>query len=215
MDVLFAFTGDKFAVVVSDTTSVQQIIVQKDDEEKTLDLDSHKLLAMSGPKGDCVHFGEYVQANMKLYELKNGHKLSTHAAMSFIRGELAAALRKGPYQVNMLLAGCASILPPSLPSRCRVLRAASGRSDRAPRSRLSPRARDVVMIPNSEHASSASDHRKVAVTLPWKYSERRAERASKRAPRRPLARASALALAARSAGNPSVAHDLHGWRERV
>ena len=31
MDVLFAFTGDKFAVVVSDTTSVQQIIVQKDD----------------------------------------------------------------------------------------------------------------------------------------------------------------------------------------
>lgn len=127
MDVLFAFTGDKFAVVVSDTTSVQQIIVQKDDEEKTLDLDSHKLLAMSGPKGDCVHFGEYVQANMKLYELKNGHKLSTHAAMSFIRGELAAALRKGPYQVNMLLAGCASIRRLRLRSfpRVRIVRSSS------------------------------------------------------------------------------------------
>jgi 20S proteasome subunit beta 4 len=31
MDVLFAFVGDKFAVVVTDTTSVQQIIIQKDD----------------------------------------------------------------------------------------------------------------------------------------------------------------------------------------
>jgi 20S proteasome alpha/beta subunit len=127
MDVLFAFTGDKFAVVVSDTTSVQQIIVQKDDEEKTLDLDSHKLLAMSGPKGDCVHFGEYVQANMKLYELKNGHKLSTHAAMSFIRGELAAALRKGPYQVNMLLAGCAraSVRRLRFLRRVRIVRSSS------------------------------------------------------------------------------------------
>merc|ERR1712216_998371 len=51
MDVLFAFTGDKFAVVVSDTTSVQQIIVQKDDMEKIMDLDSHKLLACPAPRG--------------------------------------------------------------------------------------------------------------------------------------------------------------------
>ena len=35
MDVLFAFTGYKFAVVVSDTSSVQQIIVQKDDMERS------------------------------------------------------------------------------------------------------------------------------------------------------------------------------------
>lgn len=105
MDVVFGFVGDKFAVVVTDTVSVQQIIVQKDDMEKTLDLDSHKLMAMSGPKGDCVYFGEYIQANMKLYELKNGSKLSTHAAANFTRNNLAESLRKGPYQVNILLAG--------------------------------------------------------------------------------------------------------------
>ena len=86
MDVIFGFVGDKFAVVVSDTMAVQQIIINKDDEDKTLELDSHKLMAMSGPKGDCVYFGEYIQANMKLYEL-------------------AESLRKGPYQVNILLAG--------------------------------------------------------------------------------------------------------------
>mmetsp|Transcript_9024 Transcript_9024/g.22623 ORF Transcript_9024/g.22623 Transcript_9024/m.22623 type:complete len:211 (+) Transcript_9024:227-859(+) len=105
MDVLFAFTGDKFAVVVSDTTSVQQIIIQKDDMEKILDLDSHKLMGMTGPKGDCSNFSEYIQVNMKLYELKNQSKLTTHAAANFTRNELAASLRKGPYQVNILLAG--------------------------------------------------------------------------------------------------------------
>ena len=105
MDVIFGFVGDKFAVVVSDTMAVQQIIINKDDEDKTLELDSHKLMAMSGPKGDCVYFGEYIQANMKLYELRNGMKLSTHAASSYTRNQLAESLRKGPYQVNLLLAG--------------------------------------------------------------------------------------------------------------
>jgi hypothetical protein len=105
MDVVFGFLGDGFAVIVTDTTSVQQIIIQKDDMEKTLDLDSHKLMALSGPKGDCTYFGEYIQANMKLYELKNGAKLSTHAAANFTRNNLAESLRKGPYQVNILLAG--------------------------------------------------------------------------------------------------------------
>jgi 20S proteasome alpha/beta subunit len=57
MDVLFAFTGDKFAVVVSDTIAVQQIIVQKDDMEKIMDLDSHKVLGLTGPKGDCCETG--------------------------------------------------------------------------------------------------------------------------------------------------------------
>lgn len=34
-----------------------------------------------------------------------GTKLSTHAQANFARGELAAALRRGPYQVNVLLGG--------------------------------------------------------------------------------------------------------------
>ena len=44
--------------------------------------------------------------NINLYELANaGTKLSTHAQANFARGEMAAALRKGPFQVNVLLAG--------------------------------------------------------------------------------------------------------------
>lgn len=48
----------------------------------------------------------YVSKNINLYEISNaGTKLSTHAQANFARGELAAALRKGPFQVNVLLAG--------------------------------------------------------------------------------------------------------------
>lgn len=43
---------------------------------------------------------------MKLYELENdGTKLSTRAQANYCRNELAAALRKGPYQVDVLLGG--------------------------------------------------------------------------------------------------------------
>lgn len=42
---------------------------------------------------------------MKLYELSNDISLSTHAQANFCRGELAKALRQGPYQVNVLLGG--------------------------------------------------------------------------------------------------------------
>jgi 20S proteasome subunit beta 4 len=48
----------------------------------------------------------FVSKNINLYELSNdGTKLSTHAQANYARGELATALRKGPFQVNVLLAG--------------------------------------------------------------------------------------------------------------
>ena len=61
--------------------------------------------AERGAQADTVCFTEYVQKNMALYEITNGIKLSTPAAASFVRNELAVALRKGPYQTNLLLGG--------------------------------------------------------------------------------------------------------------
>merc|ERR1712023_589161 len=45
------------------------------------------------------------QKNMTLYELHGDMKLSTHATANFMRRQLATALRKGPYQTNILLGG--------------------------------------------------------------------------------------------------------------
>lgn len=57
-----------------------------------MELDSSKIIAGSGTPADCVNFNEYVQRNLKLYELNNGISLNTTAAANFIRGEVSCSL---------------------------------------------------------------------------------------------------------------------------
>ena len=68
-------------------------------------IDGNKLIGAAGPAADRVHFLEYIEKNVALYGLRAGHRLSTHATAQFTRNELAEALRKGPYQVNLLIGG--------------------------------------------------------------------------------------------------------------
>jgi 20S proteasome subunit beta 4 len=111
MDYLMGIRGKDFVMVVADTTAVQQIITIKHDEEKIVPVDadveanSQKLIAMSGEPGDRVQFSEFVIANVRLYALRNDRRLSTHAVAHFTRRELATALRRNPYQTNLLIAG--------------------------------------------------------------------------------------------------------------
>jgi 20S proteasome alpha/beta subunit len=53
-----------------------------------MELDSHKLLVGAGTPADTNNFLELIQKNMKLYELNNDTKLTTHAAAYFTRGEV-------------------------------------------------------------------------------------------------------------------------------
>ena len=98
-------TFPSYAIVASDASAGRSILVFKHDQDKIVELDSHKLLVGAGTYADSVNFTEYVQKNLKLYELNNDLKMGTSAAANFIRNELATALRKGPYQTNLLLAG--------------------------------------------------------------------------------------------------------------
>lgn len=77
-----------------DSAAVQQIITIKNDEEKLVPVDQHKLFSLSGEAGDRVHFSEFIIANVKLYALRNGQDLSTHAVAHFTRKELATAIRQ-------------------------------------------------------------------------------------------------------------------------
>lgn len=65
-------------------------------------------------QADCVSFVEYIQKNIALYSFRTGLKLSTSAAASYVRMQLAEALRKNPYQVNLLIAGWDDASGPSL-----------------------------------------------------------------------------------------------------
>ena len=44
MDVLFGLVGDGFVLLVSDTSRVQSIVVQRTSLDKIVQLDSHKLM---------------------------------------------------------------------------------------------------------------------------------------------------------------------------
>ena len=53
-----------------------------------------------------MQFAEFIQANIKLYSMRNDTDLRPPAVASFVRGELARSLRsRKPYTVNSLLGG--------------------------------------------------------------------------------------------------------------
>ena len=79
-----------------------------------MELDSHKLLVGNGQSCDTVNFTEFIEKNVKLYELNNDVGLNTHSTANFIRRELATALRRGPFQTNLLLGGFDEGVGPSL-----------------------------------------------------------------------------------------------------
>lgn len=104
-DFLCGIRGKDFVMVCSDTTAVQSIVVMKQDEDKLVPVDSHKLFAVSGEAGDRVNFSEYIIANVRLYALRNGATLSTKAVANYTRSELATALRKVRWRRQATL-GC-------------------------------------------------------------------------------------------------------------
>ena len=93
-------------ILAADQSNARSILMYQSNLDKITKLSSHSALGVSGPNADLVNFSEYISKNLALYKLSNdGLQLSTHAQANYCRGELAAALRKGPYQVNCLLGG--------------------------------------------------------------------------------------------------------------
>jgi len=111
-DVLLGLVGKDFVLIAADSGVSRSIVVYKDSEDKIIELSSNKLIGCAGPAADRVHFGEYIAKNVKLYELRSGGiPLSTHATAEFSRTQLAEALRKGPYQCNLLIGGVDKSIP--------------------------------------------------------------------------------------------------------
>lgn len=104
-DSLIGLVGSDFVLLAADAAVSRSVLKMKLDEDKIMELDSHKLLGGVGPHGDRVHFTEFVQRNLKLYRFRNSLTLGMHATANFVRTELATALRQAPYQVNLLLGG--------------------------------------------------------------------------------------------------------------
>lgn len=126
---LLGITGKDFTLIAASKAAMRGATILKASDDKTRELNSHSLMAFSGEAGDTgmeeivlhscwiapwnilltvgvVQFAEFIQANVQLYSMRNNMELSPSATASFVRGELARALRsRRPYTVNLLLGG--------------------------------------------------------------------------------------------------------------
>lgn len=133
MDSVFGFEGADFVLLCADRTSARSIVAFKHDEDKVRGclrpcpppfyflpfpsnplpfpslqirtLDKFKIAASAGPQADCSSFVELIQRNISLTAFRTGLTMSTKSVASYIKTTLAEALRKNPYQVNLLVAG--------------------------------------------------------------------------------------------------------------
>eukprot|EP00930_Biecheleria_cincta_P069268 TRINITY_DN5701_c3_g1_i1.p1 TRINITY_DN5701_c3_g1~~TRINITY_DN5701_c3_g1_i1.p1 ORF type:complete len:193 (+),score=50.25 TRINITY_DN5701_c3_g1_i1:110-688(+) len=103
-EAMFAVAGKDFVIIAADSQAAFSIIRIKHDADKIWQV-GQMLFACSGPPADTANFMEFIEKNIKLHELRTGLPLSTKAAASFTRNELATALRKGPFQTDLLIAG--------------------------------------------------------------------------------------------------------------
>jgi len=106
MEVLLGIGGKDFILIATSKAAMRGPTILKATDDKTRVLNDHNLIAFSGEAGDTVQFAEYIQANVRLYSTRFAVALKPEPTASFVRGELAQALRsRKPYTVNLLLAG--------------------------------------------------------------------------------------------------------------
>ncbi|KAL9655514.1 hypothetical protein ABK040_002181 [Willaertia magna] len=105
-DCVLGIKGKDFVLLAADGTAAFSIILMKDTEDKIKSVPNQNLLiAAQGEAGDRVQFVEFITKNLNLYRLRNDMNLSVKASAHFLRQELATALRKGPYQTNIMVGG--------------------------------------------------------------------------------------------------------------
>ncbi|KAH8833706.1 20S proteasome subunit [Flagelloscypha sp. PMI_526] len=106
METSFALTGKGYVLIAADTTAARSIVKMKTDEDKIKTLSPHLLMTYSGEPGDTVQFAEFIERNIRLFQIRNHYALTPSAASSWIRRSLAQSLRsRNPYSVNLLVGG--------------------------------------------------------------------------------------------------------------
>mmetsp|Transcript_83818 Transcript_83818/g.227236 ORF Transcript_83818/g.227236 Transcript_83818/m.227236 type:complete len:201 (-) Transcript_83818:258-860(-) len=100
----FGIAGKDFVILATDCQSAFSIIKMKDDTDK-ITVVENKLFAVTGTGADATYFMGYMTEDLKLHTLRNGLELTTKAAATWTRTNMAQALRKNPFQVDMLVAG--------------------------------------------------------------------------------------------------------------
>ncbi|KAG8678239.1 Proteasome subunit beta type-4, partial [Ceratobasidium sp. 428] len=70
MECSIALTGADYVLVASDMSVARSIVRMKSNEDKTKILGPNLVMAYSGEPGDTIQFAEYVERNLRLYQMR-------------------------------------------------------------------------------------------------------------------------------------------------
>lgn len=106
MDIVLGIKVKDAVIFATSKAVTRGISILKDNDDKTRELNTRTLMSFTGESGDTTQFADYIQANMKLYSIRENFELSVDSVANFTRQELAKSLRsRKPYQVNILIGG--------------------------------------------------------------------------------------------------------------
>ncbi|CAE7209627.1 unnamed protein product [Rhizoctonia solani] len=101
MECSIALTGADYVLVASDMSAARSIVRMKSNEDKTKILGPNLVMAYSGEPGDTVQFAEYVERNLRLYQMRYVHPLRPPSAAAWIRRSVADSIRsRHPYSAS-------------------------------------------------------------------------------------------------------------------
>lgn len=94
------------ALVASETKSTLGYLVASKESEKVLPIDDHILMTISGASGDAQALARYMKAEVKLYEVQSGRKISVKSAATLLSNILQSGRWSFfPYMVMLIIAG--------------------------------------------------------------------------------------------------------------
>ncbi|GAV29522.1 hypothetical protein PMKS-003023 [Pichia membranifaciens] len=106
MDIVLGIRLKDCTLIATSKAFTRGISVLKASDDKTIDLNTHNMIAFTGESGDTTQFAEHIKANVQLFGLREGYDMESSEIASFVRHELATSIRsRKPYQVQILVAG--------------------------------------------------------------------------------------------------------------
>ena len=97
--------GPDWVIIAADSSVSSSIICMSEEYDRIAEIGKHNMIALAGETGDSLLLSELIIGNVALYKFLNSVELTTDAVSHYIRNELRTAVRRNPYQVNLLLGG--------------------------------------------------------------------------------------------------------------
>lgn len=108
MRIFLDFFNFSTVIIAADQMNASYgILILQENIDKVPVLSNHTMMGVCGPNCDITNFTNVIQQHMQTYHFQNNQtiSLSVAAQANYARKVLSTALRRGPYQVDVLIGG--------------------------------------------------------------------------------------------------------------